>query len=46
MQVRESESPTYINVGQFRVPFAMRKNIEGVLSAPVTIFWNVEKTGS
>ena len=45
VQVRETEYPTYINVGQFRLPFAMRKSVEGVLSAPVTIFWNVEKKG-
>jgi peptide/nickel transport system substrate-binding protein len=45
VQVRETEYPTYINVGQYRLPFAMRKSVEGVLSAPVTIFWNVEKKG-
>jgi peptide/nickel transport system substrate-binding protein len=45
VQVRETEYPTYINVGQYYLPFAMRKNITGVISAPVTVFWNVEKTG-
>jgi peptide/nickel transport system substrate-binding protein len=45
VQLREAESPTYINVGQWRQPFAMRKSLSGVLSAPVTIFWNVEKAG-
>jgi peptide/nickel transport system substrate-binding protein len=44
VQVRETEYPTYINVGQWYQPFAMRKNITGIISAPVTIFWNVEKT--
>jgi peptide/nickel transport system substrate-binding protein len=43
VQIRETEYPTYINVGQYYVPFAMRKNINGVITAPVTVFWNVEK---
>ena len=45
VQVRETEYPTYINIGEYRLPFAMRKTIDGVITAPVTIFWNVEKTG-
>jgi peptide/nickel transport system substrate-binding protein len=45
VQVRETEYPTYINLGQYRIPFAMRKSVEGVIAAPVTIFWNVEKKG-
>jgi peptide/nickel transport system substrate-binding protein len=45
VQVREAESPTYINVGQYHQPFAMRKSVSGVIVAPVTIFWNVEKAG-
>ena len=45
VQVRETEYPTYINVGEYRLPFAMRKSVEGVIAAPVTIFWNVEKKG-
>jgi peptide/nickel transport system substrate-binding protein len=45
VQSREVDYPTYINLGQWSQPFAMRKNIEGVLVAPVTIFWNVDKAG-
>jgi peptide/nickel transport system substrate-binding protein len=46
VQMRESESPTYIDVGQYYGPYAMRKTITGVITAPVTIFWNVQKAGS
>jgi peptide/nickel transport system substrate-binding protein len=45
VQKREVEYPTYIDLGQWSQPFAMRKNIDGVLVAPVTIFWNVSKAG-
>jgi peptide/nickel transport system substrate-binding protein len=45
VQLREVDYPTYINLGQWTQPFAMRKNIEGMLAAPVTIFWNVDKAG-
>jgi len=45
VQVRETEYPTYINVGQYVVPYAMRKTISDVLVAPVPVFWNVEKAG-
>lgn len=33
------------NLGQFYLPFAMRKTVNGVIKAPVTVFWNVEKGG-
>ena len=45
VQMRETEYPTYINVGQWRQPYAMRKTVTGVLTAPVAVFWNVEKAG-
>ena len=37
-----STRPTSI-CGQWYQPVAMRKNIDGVLTAPVPVFWNVEK---
>jgi peptide/nickel transport system substrate-binding protein len=37
------ENPTHINLGQWYQPFALRKNIEGNLIAPVPVFWNVSK---
>jgi peptide/nickel transport system substrate-binding protein len=45
VQVRETEYPTYINVGQWRQPYAMRTSVTGVLTAPVAVFWNIEKAG-
>ncbi|MEA2811017.1 MAG: peptide/nickel transport system substrate-binding protein [Rhodospirillaceae bacterium] len=43
MQVRVSENPTHAFLGQWYSPVAMRKNVNGMLESPVTIFWNVEK---
>jgi peptide/nickel transport system substrate-binding protein len=43
MQVRVSENPTHAFLGQWYAPVAMRKNINGMLESPVTIFWNIEK---
>jgi peptide/nickel transport system substrate-binding protein len=42
-QVRETQYPTHLPLGQWYGAFAMRKNITGTIEAPVTIFWNVEK---
>src|SRR5436305_205761 len=33
----------YVPTGQFVVPTAYRKNIEGIITAPVPFLWNVEK---
>ncbi len=33
----------YVPTGQFVVPTAYRKNIEGIILAPVAFLWNVEK---
>ena len=33
----------YIPTGQFVVPTAYRKNLEGIIVAPVVFLWNVEK---
>ena len=35
--------PTHAFLGQWYAPVAMRKNINGMLESPVTIFWNSEK---
>ena len=43
MQVRVLENPTHAFLGQWHAPVAMRKNINGMLKSPVTIFWNIEK---
>jgi len=43
VQVRETQYPTHIPLGQWYGAFALRKNVDGVLEAPVTIFWNVTK---
>jgi peptide/nickel transport system substrate-binding protein len=45
MQVRVSQNPTHAFLGQWYAPVALRKNITGSLESPVTIFWNIEKTG-
>jgi peptide/nickel transport system substrate-binding protein len=42
-QYRAMEYPTYVQLGQFTVPTALRSNVTGVLTAPAITFWNVEK---
>lgn len=37
------DHPTHINVGQWYAPMALRKNIDGNLTAPAPVFWNVTK---
>jgi peptide/nickel transport system substrate-binding protein len=44
-QVRATIYPTHIPLGQWFQRAAVRKNVEGNLEAPVTVFWNVEKKG-
>jgi peptide/nickel transport system substrate-binding protein len=43
VQLRYLEVPTHVHLGQWYKPIAMRKNIDGMLVAPVVVFWNVEK---
>jgi len=38
------DHPTHINLGQWYQPMALRKNVDGMLVAPVPVFWNVTKT--
>jgi peptide/nickel transport system substrate-binding protein len=42
VQVRLTQYPTHIPLGQWYQPVAVRKNIQGMMEAPVTVFWNVE----
>jgi len=35
---------TYIPIGQYKEPVAYRADLEGVIQAPVVVFWNVKKT--
>jgi peptide/nickel transport system substrate-binding protein len=43
IQVRSIEITTHINLGQFLIVSAGRKNVTGLLAAGPTVFWNVEK---
>ena len=40
---RHSTSVPYVPTGQFVMPTAYRKNLKGVIVAPVVLLWNVEK---
>ena len=41
VQVRATEMTSHINLGQWYQPVAARKNVSGILSAPVPVFWNI-----
>ena len=43
LQVRATEWTPYINLGQWVLVSAARKNITGLIAAGPTVFWNVEK---
>ncbi|MCW5744661.1 MAG: ABC transporter substrate-binding protein [Alphaproteobacteria bacterium] len=43
VQRRVADYPTHIHLGQFYLPSAVRKNIDGILIAPVPVLWNVTK---
>jgi peptide/nickel transport system substrate-binding protein len=45
VQVRETQYPTYVWLGQWYGPVAVRKNIDGIIPAPATAFWGIEKSG-
>src|SRR5215470_9571337 len=45
MQVRVTQYPTHVWLGQWYQPVAARKNVVGIVAAPATVFWNIEKTG-
>jgi peptide/nickel transport system substrate-binding protein len=43
VQVRVSEFPTHVQLGQYNMPAAIRNTLSGHLQAPVPMFWNVKK---
>jgi peptide/nickel transport system substrate-binding protein len=43
VQVRVTEYPTHVHLGQWYQPFAVRSTVDGNVVAPVTVFWNVSK---
>jgi peptide/nickel transport system substrate-binding protein len=43
VQVRVTEYPTHVHLGQWYSPMALRNNIDGNIQAPVPVFWNVTK---
>jgi peptide/nickel transport system substrate-binding protein len=43
VQLRAAQYGTHIPLGQYYAAFALRNNVEGVLEAPVAVFWNVTK---
>jgi peptide/nickel transport system substrate-binding protein len=43
IQVRMSEYPTHVQLGQFNVPSVLRTTVTGSLEAPAPVFWNVRK---
>jgi peptide/nickel transport system substrate-binding protein len=45
VQVRETQYPTHVWLGQWYGPVAVRKNVVGIVAAPATVFWGIEKTG-
>ncbi|MBI1775695.1 MAG: ABC transporter substrate-binding protein [Proteobacteria bacterium] len=38
------EEQPYTLLGQYDQPYAWRRNIEGVLKAPIIVFWNISKS--
>ena len=45
-QARAMQVGTHIHLGQWYQPVAVRKNVDGMIEAPVSVFWNVQKKGS
>jgi peptide/nickel transport system substrate-binding protein len=43
LQQRWVAAPTFVDLGQLYQPSAMRINIDGMLAAPATVFWNITK---
>jgi peptide/nickel transport system substrate-binding protein len=43
VQVRNTRVTTHVFLGQWYQPAAVRKNVTGMPTAPVPVFWNVEK---
>ena len=45
VQVRFTQYPTHVPLGQWYQPGAARKNIDGIVVAPASVFWNISKAG-
>jgi peptide/nickel transport system substrate-binding protein len=45
-QIRNTQVTTHVYLGQWYQPIAARKNVTGVMTAPVPVFWNIEKRSS
>jgi peptide/nickel transport system substrate-binding protein len=43
LQAAAMQSVPYVPTGQFLIPTAYRKNLEGIIVAPVVFLWNVDK---
>jgi peptide/nickel transport system substrate-binding protein len=46
VQVRMTEYPTHIHLGQWYQPSPASKSLDGFLKAPVPVFWNVKRKTS
>jgi peptide/nickel transport system substrate-binding protein len=42
-QTEAFQSVPYVPTGQFQLPTAYRRNLEGLIVSPVIFFWNIEK---
>ncbi len=45
VQVRWTQYPTHVYLGQWYQPGASRKNVDGYVVAPASVFWNISKSG-
>jgi peptide/nickel transport system substrate-binding protein len=43
VQERETQVTTHLWLGQWYLPGAMRKNVDGMVPAPAPVFWNMTK---
>jgi peptide/nickel transport system substrate-binding protein len=43
VQVRETHYPTHVPLGQWYLPSPVRKSVDGVVPAPVPVFWSITK---
>jgi peptide/nickel transport system substrate-binding protein len=46
VQVRYTEYPTHVHLGQWYQPIAARKTIDDIITAPVPVFWNIKRKTS
>jgi peptide/nickel transport system substrate-binding protein len=42
VQVRATEMTSHLHLGQWYQPITARKNVDGILTAPVPVFWNIK----